>query len=130
MVKKRCHQALKISLIFGILTTIFIFFNKDFLLKLIYNTNLGTSYLSFLCLFFPLYYLEAPLSSILQALNKSKYVMKITTISVFIKLIVMFIFTLFHIGIYSLIISEFINILYIVITYYQKVNYTLKKELT
>ena len=123
MVKKRCKQAIKISLLFGILTTLVIFINKDALLKLIYNTNLGANYLTCLCLFFPLYYLEAPLSNILQALNKSKYVMKITTVSVILKLIVMFIATLFHIGIYGLIISEFVNILYIVIRYYQKVKY-------
>lgn len=55
--------------------------------------------------------------------------MKITTISVFIKLITMFIFTLFDIGIYGLIISEFVNILYIVIKNYQKVRLELKKEL-
>lgn len=128
MVKKRCKQALNISLIFGIITTIFIYLNRNFLLKLIYNSDLGANYLSLLCLFFPLFYLEAPLSSILQALNKSKYVMKITTISVFIKLIVMFISTLFHIGINGLIISEFVNILYIVIKYYQKVEFELKKN--
>lgn len=129
MVKRRCNQAVKISLIFGIIITLLIFFNRQFLLQLIYNTTLGSNYLAYLCLFFPLFYLEAPLSSILQALNKSKYVMKITTISVFIKLITMFIFTLFHIGIYGLIISEFVNILYIVIKNYQKVRLELKKEL-
>ena len=130
MVKRRCHQAIKISFIFGIITTLLIFFNREFLLKLIYNTSLGSNYLAYLCLFFPLYYLEAPLSSILQALNKSKYVMKITAISVFIKLITMFVFTLLKIGIYGLIISEFINILYIVIKNYQKLKIELKKELT
>ena len=129
MVKRRCNQAVKISLIFGIIITLLIFFNRQFLLQLIYNTTLGSNYLAYLCLFFPLFYLEAPLSSILQALNKSKYVMKITTISVFIKLLTMFIFTLFHIGIYGLIISEFVNILYIVIKNYQKVRLELKKEL-
>ena len=129
MVKRRCKQAIKISLIFGIITTILIFFNREFLLNLIYNTTLGSNYLAYLCLFFPLYYLEAPLSSILQALNKSKYVMKITTISVFIKLITMFLFSLLHIGIYGLIISEFFNIAYIVFKNYQKVRIELKKEL-
>jgi stage V sporulation protein B len=129
MIKRRSKQAINISLIFGILTTTIIFFSKKYLLMLIYNTNLGINYVSWLCLFFPLYYLEAPLSSILQALNEGKYVMKTTTIGVFIKLITMFLFTLLHIGLYGLIISEFINILYIVIANGQKLHCITKKEL-
>ena len=122
MVKRRMKQTLIISLIFGLTTTLFIGFKSEFLLQLIYNTTKGSNYIKVLAIFFTLYYLEAPLSSILQALGRGKFVMKTTIIAVLIKLITMFLFSLLHIGLYGLIIAEAINILYIVIVNYKKEN--------
>ncbi len=121
-VKLRIKQSLFISLLFGIITTSIIFIYRDNLLMLLYKTNLGSNYIKYLSIFFILYYLEAPLSSILQALNYSKYTFKTSSIGVLIKLILMFILTLFKIGLYSLLIAEAINIIYVVYKNYTKIK--------
>ena len=126
MVKRRFYQSLIISLLFGITITIIIYFNANRLLELLYNTQLGVNYIKALSIFFFLYYLEAPLSSTLQAIGRSKYVMKTTTIGIIIKSIIMFITTLLHIGLYGLIIAEGINIIYIVLRNYSKIKKEVK----
>lgn len=126
MVKKRINQSLLISLVFGIIITLFIFIKRDYLLKTIYNTSLGSNYIAALSLFFVFYYLEAPLSSILQALNYSKYTMKTTLVGVIIKLILMFLLSFLRIGLYSLVIAEAINIIYIVYKNYIKIKKVLR----
>ena len=127
-VKRRIKQSLFISFIFGLSITLFIYFKKDFLLKLIYNTNLGSNYISALSIFFVLYYLEAPLSAILQAMNYSKFTMKTTTFGVFIKLILMFLLSFLRIGLYSLVIAEAVNIIYVVYKNYFKIKKIIKKK--
>ena len=127
MVKKRIKECLIITLIFGIIFTSIIFFNRNYLLNLIYKTDKGSNYIAILSLFFVLYYLEAPISAILQALNYSKYTMKTTTIGVFIKLIVMFILCFLKIGLYSLVIAEALNIFYVVYKNYKKIKRIIRK---
>ena len=127
MVKKRIKECLIITLVFGILFTAFIFLNRSFLLNLVYKTNEGANYIAALSIFFILYYLEAPISAILQALNYSKYTMKTTTVGVFIKLFLMFILSFLHIGLYSLVIAEAINIFYVVYKNYSKIKRIIKK---
>ena len=87
---------------------------RTFLLKLIYNTSQGANYILALSPFFTFYYLEAPLSSILQGIGYGKFTLKTTTIGVIIKLISLFIFSLLKIGLYGLVISEAIDIFYVV----------------
>ena len=122
LVKHRIKQSLFISLIFGIIITSIIFIFRDILLMLLYKTNLGSNYIKYLSVFFILYYLEAPLSSILQALNYSKYTFKTSSIGVIIKLILMFFLSFLRIGLYSLVIAEAINIIYIVLRNYHKIK--------
>lgn len=115
MIKKRTKEALFSSFLLGLVSTIIVVLGRNFFLNLIYNTSYGTDYIFYLGFFFPLYYLEAPLSSILQALGYGTYALKTTTLGVIIKLASMFIFTLFHIGLYGLVISEAINIIFVVV---------------
>ena len=122
LVKKRIKQSLLISLIFGIFITFIIFIFRNNILLLLYKTTLGSDYIKYLSFFFFLYYLEAPLSSILQALNYSKYTFKTSTIGVFIKLILMFLLSFLKIGLYSLLIAEAINIIYVVLSNYYKIK--------
>ena len=122
MVKKRIKECLIITFVFGIIFTSLIFINRTYLLDLIYKTNDGSNYIAILSIFFIFYYLEAPISAILQALNYSKYTMKTTTIGVFIKLFLMFILSFLHIGLYSLVIAEAINIIYVVYKNYYKIK--------
>lgn len=127
MVKKRIKECLLITLIFGLFFTLLIFLNRSYLLRLIYKTNDGANYIAAISVFFILYYLEAPISAILQALNYSKYTMKTTTIGVFIKLFLMFILSFLKIGLYSLVIAEAINIFYVVYKNYYKIKRIIKK---
>ena len=127
MVKKRIKECLFFAFILGIIFTTIIFFNRSFLLNLIYKTSDGQNYIAVLSIFFVLYYLEAPISAILQALNYSKYTMKTTTIGVIIKLILMFVLSFLKIGLYSLVISEAINIIYVVYKNYSKIKRIITK---
>ena len=115
MIKKRTKEALFSSFLLGLVSTIIVVLGRNLFLSLIYNTSYGADYIFYLGFFFPLYYLEAPLSSILQALGYGTYALKTTTLGVIIKLASMFIFTLFHIGLYGLVISEAIDIIFVVV---------------
>ena len=114
MIKRRIMQSVSFSFLLGIISSIIIFIFRDNLLFLVYHTNSGSNYIKILAPVFVLFYLEAPLASSLQALGKSKLSMKITIIGVIIKLLFLSILSLCHIGIYSLIIAEIINIIVVV----------------
>lgn len=126
LVKKRIKQSLILSLLVGIICTFIIFSTSNFILNFLYHTNKGISYIKMLSPFFILYYLESPLSSILIGLNKVKVCTLISTTGIIIKLIIMTILGLLKFKIYSLIIAEIINILYITILNFIE----LKKELS
>ena len=114
MIKRRIMQSVSFSFLLGTISSIIIFIFRDNLLFLVYHTSNGSNYIKVLAPAFVLFYLEAPLSSSLQALGKAKLSMKITTIGVIIKLFFLSILSLCHIGIYSLVISEIINIIVVV----------------
>lgn len=114
LLKKRLKEALFFSLIIGIsYSMLLIIFGKQ-ILNIIYNTNLGLTYIKVLAPIFPLFYIEAILMSFLQAINKASTTMRITIIGVLIKLIVLAVTSLLHIGLFSLIISEIVNIFIVV----------------
>lgn len=125
LVKRRIKQSLTFSLIIGIICTIIIFISKEFLLKTLYNTNKGINYIKLLSPFFILFYLEAPLNSILTAINKVKTCTIISTTGILLKLIIMTLLSFLNFKIYSLIIAEILNIIYVTILSLK----TLKKEL-
>ena len=87
------------------------YFRSGFLLKVLYDTNKGVDYIKLLAIFFPLFYIEGPLSSALQGLNLSKYTMQTTLTGCIIKILTLAILSFFSIGIYGLIISEIIDII-------------------
>ncbi len=115
MIKRRIKQILISTLIIGTIFSAFIYFFREQLLYILYETTSGSDYIKILAPFFILFYLEGILYSILQGLGKVKSVFKISLLGVIIKLIFLAILSLCHIGIYSLIISEIINIIFIVI---------------
>ncbi|MGN1371536.1 MAG: oligosaccharide flippase family protein [Candidatus Coprovivens sp.] len=125
IVKKRIKQSLIISLIIGLLCTITITILKEPLLKILYNTKEGIEYINILAPFFILFYLESPLVSALTGINKIKHCTIISTTGIIIKLLAIIILGLLNFKIYSLIIAEIINIIYVT-----TLNYiTLKKAL-
>lgn len=111
----KLKQAIIFSLIIGITVTLIIISNSKFLLNLIYNTNHGSKYLTFMAPFFLIYYIQVPLTTTLQAIGKAKESMISTLIGAIIKIIAIIILSVFKIGLYSLIIASIINILIVTI---------------
>lgn len=114
MIKRRIHQGIIFALLIGIFFSFIIFTFRDTLLFSLYNTTSGSDYIKVLAPFFVLFYLEGVLTSSLQALGYAKTTMNITLWGVILKLLVMAILSLCHIGIYSLVVAEIINILFVV----------------
>jgi len=83
---------------------------------------MGSNYIFVMAPFFVLFYLEGPLVSTLQAIGKAHVSMKITLYGVLIKLVVMSILSLCHIGMYSLVIAEIINIIFVVFANMKKIH--------
>ena len=123
---RRLKQSLMISFLIGLFSNVIVYIFTDKLLLLVFNTTKGIEYVKFLCPFFVFLYLEGPLASFLQALNYAKYTMNVTIITTIIKLLTLFIFSLFHIGLYGLLISEIINIFAIIYLNSKKIYKILK----
>lgn len=122
MVKKRFKQAMGISFFIGIIFSLVILFTRDFLLTTLYKTTMGSEYILIMAPIFVLFYLEGPLVSTMQAIGKANESMKITLWGVIIKLGVMAILSLCHIGMYSLVVAEIINIIYVVFANIKKIH--------
>ena len=113
LVKRKIKQASLISLIIGSITTVTLFLFPSFFLKIIYNTNQGTAYLRILAFPFIILYLQSPLATALQAINKSKKVMYANLVGIIIKLVLISILSLLDFGMYSLVIATIFNIIFI-----------------
>jgi len=124
-IKKRIKQVVKISLLIGITISIILYINPKFFLNLIFRIDKGENYLKVLIPFFIVLYLQYPFESILQAINKSKDIMKNNIIGVTLKIITIFILSFFNIGLYNLIIAIIINILITTYLHYRKIKETL-----
>lgn len=112
---KRLKEALGFSLFIGITYSVLLIFFGDAILNAIYDTTLGLNYIKILAPIFPLFYIEAILMSFLQAINKANITMKITILGVIVKLLVLAVTSLMHIGMYALIVSEIANIFLVVL---------------
>ena len=111
---KRLKEALFFSLVIGISYSVILMLFGKYILNYLYNTNLGLNYIKVLAPIFPLFYIENILISFLQAINKAHITMKITIVGVLVKLISLALFSLIHVGMYALIISEICNIFIVV----------------
>lgn len=118
MVKRRFKQALILSLIVGLIFSGLIYISRDYLLETLYNTLNGSNYIRILAPFFVLFYLEGPLQSVLQAIGQAKTCMFITFVAIIAKLASMALLSLCHIGMYSLVIAEIIDIIIVVLMSY------------
>lgn len=115
MVKKRIKQIVIATLIIGICFSVFIYIYHTNILDILYNTEKGANYIKILSPVFSLFYLEGILYAILQALDKAKTAFKISCKGVALKLLILAVLSLCHIGLYSLVVAEIVNIIYIVI---------------
>ena len=110
-IKRKIKLAISLSLLIGIPMTIILLIKGDLFLKLIYHTNKGLIYLKILSPICILQYIQAPLTSVLDAIGKSKDNLISTLLGTIIRSISLIIFSYLKIGIYSLIIAISINIL-------------------
>ena len=122
MVKRRIKQGLLFAFLIGLGFSFVIYVFRDPLLFSLYKTTIGSKYIKILAPVFVLFYLEGVLTSSLQALGNAKTTMKISLYGVIIKLVVLSILSLCHIGIYSLVVSEIINILFVVFLNFKALN--------
>lgn len=122
MIKRRFWQAMLFCFGIGLFFSTIIYFYRDSLLMMIYNTSLGADYIKTLAPFFVLFYLEAPLMSMLQALGCSKETMKITLIGEIIKLATLTILCFCRFGIQSLVYAEITNIIIVVFLNIKKIK--------
>ena len=90
-------------------------FIPNLLLKLIYNTNKGIIYIKMIAPIFLLYYIQSPLTSAMQGMNKAKEAMMGTLYGAVIRTILLFILSMCHIGMWGLLISSSFNIIFITI---------------
>ena len=116
--KYKIKQAITISLIIGVPCTLLFMTVPELFLKLIYNTNEGINYIKIISPFFILYYIQGPLTSSMQAMNKAKEAMIGTLTGTILKTILLFTLSLLKIGIWGLIIANLINIIYITSQHY------------
>lgn len=118
----KIKQAIIVSLIIGIPSTILFLIFPEFLLKTIYNTTEGVNYIKVLAPIFILHYIQSPLTSSLQAMNKAKCAMMGTLFGIIIKTTVLIIFLNLKIGLWGLVIATSISTIYITLhhIYYTK----------
>ena len=124
-IKKKVSYIIFLSLLIGIPITIILLFKGDQLLQLIYHTSKGYNYLKILSPVCLLQYIQAPLSTTLDALGKSKINLISTILGTITRTISLIIFSYSKIGIYSLIISISLNIIITTLYQIKKVRYYL-----
>ena len=115
--------SISIGLFFTCLFTVF----PSIFLKLIYHTNEGINYMRFLAPVCLLQYLQAPLSSCLDAIGKSSDVMIANIIGSITRSILLVAFSLLKIGIWGLIFAISINVLLVTIYDIYKVKKAFSK---
>ena len=115
--KYKIKQAIFLSLIIGLPITIIFELYPSFCLNFLYGSTDGITYLRFLAPFCLFQYIQSPLTSSLQAMGKAKEAMNGTIIGMFSRTSLLFILSLFKIGIWGLLISTSFSI--ILVTHHQ-----------
>lgn len=115
IVKKGLSQGMLFSLLIGCFFTMLFMLFPNYILKFIYNTTLGSDYVRLIAPFFIFHYIQGPLTSYLQAINKAKCAMYGTLLGSIIKNILLFVLAICNYKIWSLIISTIVNILIVTI---------------
>lgn len=114
-IKNKIKQSLLLSLVIGIIFTVLIMLFPGVIMKLIYNTNEGITYIRLIAPFFLLYYIQVPITSVLQSLNRAKDAFTSTLVGTILKISIMIGLSFLHIGMYPLIIATTVNIIYVTI---------------
>jgi stage V sporulation protein B len=129
VVRVKLFQGILFSLIIGIPATLILFFFPFIPLKLIYNTDLGINYIKVMSIVCLLHYVQSPISSCLQAMGKANDSMMGTFFGMIIRSVILIIGSSIRIGMWGLIISISINIIFVTVYDFLKVNGYLKRNL-
>lgn len=113
--KYKIKQAITLSLMIGIPCTLLFMTIPEFFLNFIYNTNEGLEYIKIIAPIYLVFYIQGPLTASMQAMGKAKEAMMGTLVGSVLRTIILFILSLCHIGMWGLIISSIINILFITV---------------
>lgn len=116
-IKRTLKLGILISIFIGFVCTFLLFMYPNFFLKTIFKTNYGINYLKFASIMFLSSYIIGPISSVLQAINKSNKIMLVNIIGVIIKTIVLIFTCYLDIKMYSLLISYFVQFIYTLLHY-------------
>ncbi len=119
--------AIGLSLLIGIPATIIFELIPEIPMKFIYNTTAGIEYIKILAPIALFHYIQAPLTASLQAMGKAKEAMSGTLIGTIVRIISLFVFCQFHIGLWGLIWSSTLNMIVVTIHQYIHVKKALKK---
>ena len=110
--RKKIKQGIFISLLIGVPASLALALFPEFFLKIIYNTKEGASYMRLLAPICILQYIQAPLSASLDAMGLTKLGLKATVIGTLIRTILLLLFSLLKIGMWGLILSTSINVVF------------------
>ncbi len=122
--KYKIKQAIILSLIIGVPSTLLFMTIPEYFLKLIYNTTLGINYIKLIAPAFLLFYIQGPLTTSMQGMGLAKEAMMGTLYGSIIKTIILCLLSLLKVGLWGLLISNIINILFVTIHH---AYYILKK---
>ncbi len=122
MIKKKLKQAIAFSLVIGIIFTIILTIFPYESLKLIFNNTKGVNYLLVAAPIFLLTYVQGPIISTLQAMNKAKVIMTSSLIGTIIKSTILFLLLYLDINMYALLLAIFFQYLFITIYQYKKLK--------
>lgn len=124
-IRRKLKQAVIISLLIGIVTTTVLMISPSFFLNLIYKQKSGGNYLRFIAPFFLFHYIQSPLASILQSMDKAKEMMLDNLKGTILRSILIFVLGTLSIGIYGFLIAMVVNIVFVTFMHWRHI----KKEL-
>lgn len=108
--RKHMLLALLGSFLISIPFTLIFYFFPQLCLKILYNTTSGANYLKYMSIPFITFYLQTPLSALLQALNRNKLMFIISIIECTTEIILVYILS-HYLGVFSIAISLLAGIL-------------------
>lgn len=127
-IKTKIKQSVAISLSIGIVVTIALMLRAELFMNLIYNTSVGVQYIKITAPFFLVFYIQMPLVTALQAMNKAKTAMINSLIGVTIKITLLIILSNMNIGLHSLIISTIVSFMFVTFFDYKSLRLALRKQ--
>ena len=125
-VRKRLRLAIFLSLLVGFPATLIFIFDPELPLSFIYGTTDGIEYIKILAPLFIFHYIQNPLNAALQAMGKATDAMNGTLQGTIIRIIAIFSLSFLHIGLWGLVFASAINVIYVTIHQYLKINKYLK----